>query len=344
MLRRERGGSTLYYFQQADGYQRPLGGDLDKAVEQWRALFKSPTSAAKDAFSSIADEFEKHGMLGLKAKTQKEYSASLKRLKQYFKDAVMKDIRPLHVGQLLHAGSKTPYLVNRDKATLSRMWNWARSRGKTDLPNPCIGIDGHHEPGRNVIVSDEMFWAIYDRGDEVLQDWMRLDIVIGQRVTDITLIKSVEVVKDAAGVRALRYQSGKTGTLGLMSVEQDLEMLVDELTKRKRAATGPYLLQTDAGQRVTYAMLRNRFEAARNKAIEDLGKAFTPWRMQDLRKTNINQAKTLEEGRRRALHTDPRTTARHYEVRVDSMPGAIPKRAEEDAAAINGGVITDRAS
>ncbi|MES2236678.1 MAG: hypothetical protein V4500_02865 [Pseudomonadota bacterium] len=84
-------------------------------------------------------------------------------------------------------------------------------------------------------------------------------------------------------------------------------------------------------------MLRNRFETARNKAPDELGKDFTPWRMQDLRKTNINQAKTLEEGRRRALHTDPRTTARHYEVRVDSIPGAIPKRAEEDAAGINGG-------
>lgn len=344
LLRRTRGASTRYYFQHRDGYQQPLGEDYDSAVAQWKALFKNPTSAAKDAFISIADEFEKHGMMGLKPKTQREYIASLTRLKKVFKESPLRDIRPMHVGQLLHAGRDTPYQVNRDKATLSRMWNWARSRGRTDLPNPCIGIDGHHEPGRNVIVSDDMFWAIYDRADQVLRDWMRLDIVIGQRVTDITLIKSVEVVKDAGGGRALRYQSAKTGTLGLMSVEHDLEMLIDEMTKRKRAATGPYLLQTDAGQRITYAMLRNRFETARGKAIKEMGEAFTNWRMQDLRKTNINQAKTLEEGRRRALHTDPRTTARHYEVRVDSLPGAIPKRTEEDASSINGRVITDKAS
>lgn len=343
LIRRERGGSTRYYFQHANGYQEPLGADLNAALDRWRDIFKSPVSAAKDAFSNVAAEFEKHGYAGLKIKTQREYSASLKRLRVVFKETPLKNIRPLHIGQMLHAGRDTPYQVNRDKATLSRMWNWARSRGITDLPNPCVGVDGHHEPGRAVIVDGDMYWAVYDRADQVLKDWMRLDIVIGQRVTDITLIRRNEVVKDADGVRALRYRSSKTSALGLMSVERDLQELIDELIDRPRSATGPYLLQTDAGQRVTYAMLRNRFDEARTLASKELGKDFTLWRMMDLRKTNLNQAKTLEEARRRALHSDPRTTARHYEVRVDSTPGTIPARRNDDAEHIKSPAITDKA-
>lgn len=30
--------------------------------------------------------------------------------------------------------------------------------------------------------------------------------------------------------------------------------------------------------------------------------------------------------RRRSKHTDPRTTARHYEVRIDAVPGKLPGR------------------
>ncbi len=332
LIRRTRGGSTLYYYQHPDGKQQPLGADRDAAIKAWHKLHTEPLAGARDAFSTVADEYEEHGIKGLARKTQQEYTTALKRLRMIFKDAPLATIRPLHIGQLLHEFRDTPTQANRFKATISRMWNWARSRGITDLPNPCTGVEGYSEAGRKVIVSPQMFFSIYDRADQVLQDWMRLDIVIGQRVTDITKILRTDAVTDADKKSALRYRSTKTGALGLMAIEHDLDSLIDELRDRKRSATGPYLLQTDAGQRVTYAMLRNRFDDAREKARKDLGEQFIDWQMRDLRKTSLNQAKTLEEARRRGLHTDARTTARHYEVRIDTVPGAIPVRP-------NGGLI-----
>ena len=328
MIRRIRGGSTRYYYQHPDGSQPPLGGDFNEALKKWTAIRTAPAIKSPDAFTSVAAEFEQHGMLGKSPKTQKEYSAALKRLCAVFKDAPLSSIRPMHVGQLMHELRDTPFQANRIKATLSRMWNWSRSRGLTDLPNPCAGIDGFSEAARKNIVTPEMFWAIYDRADQVLRDWMRLDITIAQRVTDITRIEITDIVTDTSGQRALRYRSTKTGTLGLMVIEGDLLQLLDELKSRKRKAIGRYLLQTDEGQRVTYAMLRNRYDAARDIARAELGDAFRDWQMRDLRKTSLDQATTLEEARRRALHNDPRTTARHYEVRVDSVPGSIPKKPE----------------
>lgn len=330
LIRRVRGGSTRYYYEHPDGKQMALGGDLDAALRKWTDLHTRPLAGAPGTFATVADDFEEHGLAGLAVKTQKEYSAALKRLKAVFGNAPMASIRPMHVGQLLHELRATPVLANRIKATLSRLWNWARSRGKTDLPNPCTGIDGFGEAARKVIVSSEMYWSIFDRADQVLRDWMRLDIVIGQRVNDITLIKRSDVVTDADNKRALRYRSTKTGTLGLMAVEGDLARVIDELLKRDRRATGPYLLQSDDGQRITYAMLRKRFDAGRIEAKAALGEAYQDWQMRDLRKTSLNQAATLEEARRRGLHTDPRTTARHYEVRIDTTPGAIPARPDTE--------------
>lgn len=49
-----------------------------------------------------------------------------------------------------------------------------------------------------------------------------------------------------------------------------------------------------------------------------------------MRKTSLNDAPDLETARRRAKHTDPRTTARHYETLIDSVPGKLPGRAGDD--------------
>ncbi len=328
MIRKVRAGRTLYYYQRPDKSQIPLGADLDQALRKWAEIHSAAAAKSPDAFVAVAAEFEKHGIAHLAINTQEAYIGALRRLCAVFKDAPLASIKPVHVGQLLHSLSDTPVMANRIKSVLSALWNWARSRGLTDLTNPCAGIRGHREIPRTVIVTPAMFWSIYDRADQVLKDWMRLDIVIGQRVTDITLIERSDVVTDAAGKRALRYRSTKTRTAGLMEVSGDLAALLDELTKRDRKATGRYLLQTENGQRVSYVMLRQRFAAARNGARAAMGDKFVDWQMRDIRKTSLNQAATLEEARRRALHTDPRTTARHYEVLIDSEPGALPARPE----------------
>ena len=77
---------------------------------------------------------------------------------------------------------------------------------------------------------------------------------------------------------------------------------------------------------MTYAMLRNRLDDARSMVASDPPEGWMPWQMRDIRKTSINQAETLEEARRRALHSDPRTTARHYEVRIDGTAGKLMPR------------------
>lgn len=53
---------------------------------------------------------------------------------------------------------------------------------------------------------------------------------------------------------------------------------------------------------------------------------FAEWQLRDMRKTSLNDAPDLETARRRAKHTDPRTTARHYETLIDSVPGKLPGR------------------
>lgn len=327
MIRRVRGGSVRYYYNSPSGKQEPLGGDLQAAIKRWHEIYSQPIDNVPGLFKTAAEGFIAHGLTGLAPKTQREYTTATARLIAVFGDAHMQAIRPVHVGQLLHELRDVPVLANRLKATLSRIWNWARSRGLTDAQNPCVGVSGYSERPRQVIVTPAMFWPIYDSADQVLQDWLVLDLALGQRVTDICKIKRRDI--DTA-TWAIRLHSTKTNTAGLMQLDADGRTIVAEILARPRAATSIYLLQDNNGQAISYTMLRNRFDAAWS-AVEAAAKsagAAPPqrWQMRDLRKTSLNLAKTLEEARRRGLHKDARTTARHYEVLIEATSAPIYQR------------------
>ena len=201
MIRRVRGGREYFYYQRPDGKQQPLGTDLKAALSAWHDLHTNPIVHAPGTFSTVADEYEKHGIADKKPKTQQEYIAALKRLRAVFKSAPMESIKPMHIGKLLHELRDTPTQANRIKAALSAAWNWARSRGLTDAPNPCIGIRGYGEKPRDVLVTAEMFWPVYDAADQILRDWMRLDLLLANRVTDALKIKRTDIVTDKSGQR-----------------------------------------------------------------------------------------------------------------------------------------------
>lgn len=321
LLRRSRRGKTLYYYQHRNGYQEPLGSDFEEAKKQAHRLAEQPPAHDPLNFAAVSEQFERYGMTTLSAKTKHEYRLGLVRLVKVFGTAQLEQIQPQHVGKLLHELRETPHQANRLKALLSRLWNWSRMRGFTSTANPCIGIDGFTEPRREVKVSPADFWAVHDAGDQVLRDWLRLGLLSGARVTDPLRLRRTDVVIEE-DKRWLAVRSTKTGTQGRMEVTGDLAEFLDELLTRPRAISGPWLIQDDKGQRVTYPMLRNRFDAARKAS----GVAF---QMRDLRKASLNQAETLEEARRRALHKDPRTTARHYELMIEARPARLPKRKEE---------------
>ncbi len=64
--------------------------------------------------------------------------------------------------------------ANRDKALLSHIWNWAREMGYTSLPNPCAGVRGNKESGRDIYVEDDVFAAVWKASSETLRDAMAL--------------------------------------------------------------------------------------------------------------------------------------------------------------------------
>lgn len=112
------------------------------------------------------------------------------------------------------------------------MINKAREWGYTDLPNPCQGVKGFRESGRDRYVSDAEFQAVWEKADQTLRDAMDLALLTGQRI----------------------------------ELTGELAKLIERINARPRERLSAFLVQDDNGRPLGTFGLRSRFDKARSRA------------------------------------------------------------------------------
>ena len=81
----------------------------------------------------------------------------------------------------------------REKALLSHIINKAREWGYTDAPNPCQGVKGFKELGRDRYVTDAEFQAVWKKAGQTLRNAMDLALLTGQRPADVLKIQRADI-------------------------------------------------------------------------------------------------------------------------------------------------------
>jgi len=98
-------------------------------------------------------------------------------------------IKPHHVRAYLDKRGETAKArANREKALLSHLFNRAREWGYTDAPNPCQGVKGFKEAGRDRYVSDDEFQSVREHAHPTLRDAMDIALLTGQCPADVLKI------------------------------------------------------------------------------------------------------------------------------------------------------------
>lgn len=235
--RRQKSGRVCYYYDHGigpDGRRREeaLGSDYGLAIKRWAELEResSPPPQAVLLFSWVADRYMAEVAPGKAARTFSDNKREVVNLKAFFGDppAPLEAIQPVNVRQYLTWRGKAPVRANREKALLSAIWNFARDKGYTALPNPCAGIKGHREKGRDAYVEDEQFAAIWEHADDCLRDAMDLAYLTGQRPADVLALTEMDV-RDGA----LQVRQGKTGAKLRIDVAGELAALLERIRTRK---------------------------------------------------------------------------------------------------------------
>lgn len=263
---RKKGKKVFYYYDHGGKPRREeaLGSDYGLAITRWAQIRREGTEKPKAVvtFRYVADLYRAEVIPTKRRGTQADNEKSLKQLITFFDDppGPFEAITPQFVKQFLEwRGESAKVRANRDKALLSHIWNWAREKGYTALPNPCAGVKGFKETGRDVYIEDVDYRAVWDIAAAPLRDAMDLAYLTAQRVSD-TLSMDVRDIRGGF----LHVKQSKTGAKRRIEIMGELEALLARIADRKAGykVHATRLVVGEDGQPWSYDRLRRAFRAA----------------------------------------------------------------------------------
>lgn len=336
-------GKRTYYLLDLGGKPRkevPLAvDDYVAAVRKWAELTVSQVPAEAITFRHVAERYMQEVLPTKSAATQNDNLRELEVLYQFFDKPpiALEKIEAMHIRQYLdwrlryarkmaqdrnaeRAKKGKPHLpipadighvrANREKALFSHIWNFARDKGMTNKANPCAGIKGHKEDGRDVYVEDDIYQIVHDVAEEPLKDALDLAYLIGQRPADVLKLTRADIKEGA-----LWLQQNKTKHKLRVAIEGELAVLMERLSQRK--VMGLSLINMPDGTPMTKYMLRGAMDRARSAATAarpDLAAQIKEFQFRDLRAkaaTDKEESQGITAAQEQLGHTTP-TMTRHY--------------------------------
>ncbi|MNM06946.1 site-specific tyrosine recombinase XerC [compost metagenome] len=285
-LRERKRGKTVYYFYDHGGRPRretSLGKSYPEAIRKWADLQAQETPASEVVtFTEVANRYRQLVIPRKGLGTQKANARELDTLLRFFGDPPipLAELRPIHVREYMdwrtRHGTTATVSANREKALLSHIWNKCREWGLTDAENPCRGITGFKEAGRDAYIEDDVFRSVWTAADEPTRDVIDLAYLTGQRPSDALAFDSRDV-RDGY----LHVAQRKTRTKLRIAVEGELLALLERISRRKKGYTLHHtrLVVDEDGQPLAKDQLRYRFDKARELA----GVAKADFQFRDLR-------------------------------------------------------------
>lgn len=247
MRARRRPNGKTYYFYDMGGRPRKeksLGSDYILALQGW-AKFEQHAPIAQATFNDAADRYLIDELPDKSARTQSDNVKELANLREFFGDGLLNDIEPVNIMQFMEwrrekarawlrkKGMKVEresgnVRANRERALFSHIFNYARRKGLTSAPNPCLGIETLEESGRDVYVEDSTYQVAWNAAGQPLRDAMDLAYLTGQRPAD-TVALTEHDIKDGY----LHVKQGKTGKKIRIEVVGELADVLQRIRARR---------------------------------------------------------------------------------------------------------------
>jgi integrase len=256
-------------------------------------------------FSVVARRYIRE-VYPLKAvRTRKDNDKELVHLLRVFGHMPIDSIAPMHIREYLDIrGLVAKVRANREKALFSHLFNKAREWGYTTAPNPCQGVKGFKESGRDRYVTNDEFEKVKAHAHFTVADAMDLALLTGQRPADVLKIQRTDI-RDGA----LWIVQNKTGARLGIEITGDLAKLIDQINGRPRNAISPFLIQDENGQPLSYFAMRSRFDKAQRLAKV----SFQFW---DIRAKAATDTGDLAHSQKLLAHKNRDMTEHYVRMRV----------------------------
>jgi len=296
-----RKGNTYYHVSgSSPRVWRKLSSDRAEALRLWAQLEGMKEDDSGRLFFVIAKRYVREVYPTKAVRTRKDNDKELAQLLRVFGHMPIDAILPMHVREYLDIrGQDAKVRANREKALFSHIFNKAREWGYTAAQNPCQGVKGFRESGRDRYVTDDEFAQVKAHAHPTVADAMDLALLTGQRPADVLKLKRTDI-RDGA----LWIVQNKTGARIGIEVIGELAALLDRINARPRRAISAFLIQDEDGQPLSTFALRSRFDKARKAA----GVSF---QFRDLRAKAATDTGDLAHSQKLLAHKN-RDMTEHY--------------------------------
>jgi len=254
-----------------------LSGDRAEALRMWAQLEGVREDDSTRLFSVVARRYVREIFPTKAVATRRDNDKELTNLLKVFAHMPIDAIAPMHIREYMDIrGQAAKIRANREKALFSHIFNKAREWGFTSGQNPCQGVKGFKETGRDRYITDAEFSKVKEHAHFTVIDAMDLALLTGQRPADVLKLKRTDI-RDGA----IWIVQNKTGARLGIEITGELEEVVTRINTRPRKAISAFLIQDENGQPLTQGALRSRFDKARTAAKVDFqfrdirGKAAT---------------------------------------------------------------------
>lgn len=320
---RIRKGRYYYDTQAKPRREIPLGADYGTALVEWAKLEGDGLLPANTAptFGMAWTKYRKDVLPSKAPRTQADNEKEAALLLKVFKDAPLGLIKPQHIrGYLDTRGKAAKVRANREKALFSHIFNKAREWGYTAAPNPCAGVKGFTEEGRDKYVEDAEFRAVYVWACVPLRNAMDLAYLSAQRPADV-----LKATRQHAQEGLLKVRQNKTGAKLRIELIGRLGALVERLLHvQPGKVASAYLVRNENEQPLTYDAMTDRFEKARRLSIEAaiadgntaLGESLRSFQFRDLRAKAASDLEDLRAAQGLLGHGQQSTTQGYVRARV----------------------------
>lgn len=303
----------VYYTYDMRGTGKPdvrLGTDYTQAIEQWKKLHLDQPLTVGRVQEAVDRWREKVLPTYPNQDTRKSYTKQLANIERAFGQMAWHEITLPVMRQYLDARSAKTQ-GNRELSVLSIVWSKARLWGMTQLPWPAAGVKDWKNPesARQFEVTDAIFNAVYEHGDQVLRDCMDISSATGMRITDA---RTVRMPVDGK----LRFKSSKKGKYAYFEVSESPVLMA--LIERRGNAPSVMLLTTTTGRQVSASMLRDRYDEARDKAAlanPGLATEIRSMWLRDMRKRAADLAEDDDAASKLLQHSSKKLTNDHYRTK-----------------------------
>nr|DAS19990.1 MAG TPA: Integrase [Caudoviricetes sp.] len=265
-------GNVYYYYDTCQKPRKwiPLGADFYEALKQYEVLEQEYNVAELSTqinevltFAYVAKRYMREVMPKKRISTQKGNMRELEKLLEFFNNppAPINAIRPVHIREYFNWRNQTAKIrANREIALFSHIFNKAREWGYTDNENPVRGVAKNTEKGRDVYVSDEIFWRVFDCADKHIQQLMLVAYLCSQRVTDTRTLR-VSHFYDGA----LWIEQGKSKQKLRIALTGTFANIIEQILQERGKLHHDFLF-TKNGQPISHNQLRYGMDKARRLA------------------------------------------------------------------------------